>query len=68
VSEWHQIKKEGSKIRLRVRENGEAKFTPEYYEFIREVFDDRTNMEGFLDYVRERIIVSDTLYQQLQEY
>lgn len=68
VSEWHQIKKEGSKIRLRVRENGEVKFTPEYYEFIREIFEDRTNMEWFLDYIREICLTSDTLYQQLQEY
>jgi hypothetical protein len=39
-----------------VKEDEEAQFTPEYYEFIRETFDERTNMEGFLDYVRERII------------
>jgi hypothetical protein len=51
-----------------VKEDEEAQFTPEYYEFIRETFDERTNMDGFLDYVRERIMVSDSLYQELQNY
>lgn len=51
-----------------MKEDEEAQFTPEYYEFIRETFDERTNMEGFLDYVRERIMVSDSLYQELQNY
>ncbi len=76
VLEWHEIKKGWKALKVKKRnilqflkkEDWEVKFTPEYYEFIREVFDERTNMESFLDYVRESIIVSDTLYGELQKY
>lgn len=67
VAEWYQIKKDGNKLRWRQKSNGETIFTPEYYEFIREIFEDRTDMESFLGYLREVLLTSDAIYAKVKE-
>lgn len=67
IAEWHMILKNGKKLTWRQKTDKKMHFTPEYYEFIREIFEDRKNMEAFLIYVRERFLTDKALYMKVQE-
>ncbi len=67
VAEWYRIKKDGKKLTWKRKSNGNTLFTPEYYEFIREIFEDRTDMESFLQYLREVLLTNDTVYEKIKE-
>ena len=65
IADWYKIENDWKKLKIRKKAQEKRSFTPEFYEFIREIFEDRTDMERFLEYVREIILTSEKTSKKL---
>jgi len=65
IRAWYEIKNEGASLQIRKETQWGKNYTSEFYEFIRAIFEDRSDMEAFLDYVRERVLTSKKISQKL---
>lgn len=65
IRDWYELKNEWQILQVRRNIQWEKRYTPEFYDFIRAVFENRTDMEAFLDYVREMVLTSEKISRKL---
>ncbi len=65
IRDWYELKNEWQMLQVRRNIRWEKTYTPEFYDFIRVVFENRTDMEAFLDYVREMVLTSEKISRKL---
>ncbi|MCH2188311.1 hypothetical protein MK079_00580 [Candidatus Gracilibacteria bacterium] len=67
LKQWHKKKYPGKNMDFRRKEET-GSFTPEFYDFIQEIFSDRIDMEAFLAYVREDFNNNVTTSSEVWKY
>ena len=67
IKDWYKIKRSDDINVLKIyTQKKNKKFSPEFYEFIRSIFENRTEMNYFLDYLRETLLVNQEFIASLK--
>lgn len=71
IKEWNNIKNDEKLLiwseKSRSKTWNKKKFSPEFYEFIRSIFENRSSMNDFLDYIREQILSNSKLKSNIDK-